>query len=130
MKEEYNMSLSKILACISPLDETAMQAARARQDTLTKPTGSLGRLETLSVQLAGITGQPRPRLAPRAGHHRHGRRSRHRPQRGQPLSAEVTPQMVLNFLHGGAAINVLARHVDARLTVADLGVASDLADDA
>ena len=47
---------------IQPLDESAMQAARARQDELTKPRGSLGRLESLSVQIAGITGQTRPVL--------------------------------------------------------------------
>ncbi len=111
---------------IQPLDENAMRAARARQDQLTKPQGSLGRLEALSVQLAGITAQPRPRLkrpviVTMAADHGVAR---------QGVSAypqEVTPEMVLNFLRGGAAINVLARHVGARVVVVDMGVASDLA---
>jgi nicotinate-nucleotide--dimethylbenzimidazole phosphoribosyltransferase len=118
--------LSQTISRIQPLDEGAQQAARERQGQLTKPTGSLGRLEEISIQLAGIIGQPRPRI--------------HRPvvitmagDHGvalQGVSAyprEVTPQMVLNFLHGGAAINVLARHVGARVVVVDMGVASDFA---
>ena len=48
---------------IPPLDEAAQAAARARQDTLTKPRGSLGRLESLSIQLAGISADPLPRIA-------------------------------------------------------------------
>jgi nicotinate-nucleotide--dimethylbenzimidazole phosphoribosyltransferase len=111
---------------IPPLDEDAMAAARARQDTLTKPRGSLGRLESLSIQLAGITGHPQPQL-----HHKvivtmagdHG-------VVAEGVSAypqEVTPQMVLNFIGGGAAINVLARHVGARVVVVDMGVAAEMA---
>jgi len=56
------MKLSEYIAKIKPLDADAMQAARLRQDTLTKPIGSLGRLEELSIQTAGITGQAIPRL--------------------------------------------------------------------
>ena len=48
---------------IAPLDESAMDAARARQDQLTKPLGSLGRLELLSIQLAGIFGEPTPKIS-------------------------------------------------------------------
>jgi nicotinate-nucleotide--dimethylbenzimidazole phosphoribosyltransferase len=102
-----------------------MQAARLRQDSLTKPQSSLGRLEELSIQVAGITGDPRPRLRNKvvlvmAGDH------------GvvfEGVSAypqEVTSQMVLNFLHGGAAINVLSRHVGARVVIVDMGVAADI----
>jgi nicotinate-nucleotide--dimethylbenzimidazole phosphoribosyltransferase len=102
-----------------------MQAARARQDRLTKPPGSLGRLETLSVQVAGITGQARPVIAHKAvitcaGDHGVA---------AQGVSAypqAVTAQMVANFLDGGAAINVLARHVGARVVVVDAGVVADL----
>ena len=102
-----------------------MQLARQRQDNLTKPMGSLGRLETLSVQIAGITRQALPRLQNKvvivmAGDHGVA---------CQGVSAypqEVTAQMVLNFLRGGAAINVLARHIGARVVVVDMGVASDL----
>ncbi|MCX7853605.1 MAG: nicotinate-nucleotide--dimethylbenzimidazole phosphoribosyltransferase [Caldilineales bacterium] len=110
---------------IPPLDETAMAAARARQNTLTKPPGSLGRLESLSVQLAGITGQPIPQLRDKvivvmaADHGVVAEGVSAYPQ-------EVTAQMVGNFLAGGAAINVLARHVGARVLVVDMGVAAEL----
>jgi nicotinate-nucleotide--dimethylbenzimidazole phosphoribosyltransferase len=121
------MKLSEYIAKIKPLDADAMQAARLRQDTLTKPIGSLGRLEELSIQTAGITGQVIPRLRDKcvlvmAGDHG---------VVAEGVSAypqEVTPQMVLNFLRGGAAINVLARHVGARVVVVDMGVAVDLPD--
>ncbi len=85
----------------------------------------MGRLESLSIQLAGITAQARPRfkqpaIITMAGDHGIAR------QGVSAYPAEVTPQMVLNFLHGGAAINVLAKHVGARVVVVDMGVASDL----
>jgi nicotinate-nucleotide--dimethylbenzimidazole phosphoribosyltransferase len=117
--------LSEAIARIAPLDADAMQAARARQDTLTKPQGSLGRLEALSIQIAGITGRARPRLTRpavvvMAGDHGVAA------QGVSAYPAEVTPQMVLNFLHGGAGMNVLARHVGARVVIVDVGVASEL----
>lgn len=103
-----------------------MEMARARQNELTKPPGSLGRLEDLSVQLAGITRRTRPVFAQpviitlTADHGI--------AQKGVSAYPQaVTAQMVKNFLGGGAAINVLARHVGARVVVGDLGVASDLA---
>lgn len=119
------MMLEEIVGQIQPLDQAAMDAARERQDQLTKPTGSLGRLEELSIQLAGIQRKPLPSIKEKAvivmaGDH------------GvvvEGVSAypqEVTPQMVLNFLNGGAAINVLARHAGARVVVVDVGVANDI----
>ncbi len=116
--------LDRTIQSIQPLDEAAMAAARARQDRLTKPPGSLGRLEEISIQVAGITGQERPVIGDKvvitcAGDHG---------VVAQGVSAfpqEVTPQMVRNFLSGGAAINVLARHVGARVVVVDAGVAAD-----
>jgi len=117
--------LEQTIAQIAPLNGEAMTAARARQAVLTKPQGALGRLETLATQIAGITGNPRPRLLEpavvvMAGDHGVA-------AQGVSLyPAEVTPQMVLNFLRGGAAINVLARHVGARVVVVDIGVAVDL----
>jgi len=117
--------LKRTLKTIRPLDEAAMAAARARQARLTKPPGSLGRLEELSVQVAGITGQARPRIAQKAVivcAADHG-------VAAQGVSAypqEVTAQMVANFLRGGAAINVLARHVGARVSIVDAGVLSQL----
>jgi nicotinate-nucleotide--dimethylbenzimidazole phosphoribosyltransferase len=119
------MPVEDLIAQIGPLDEAAMAAARARQDMLTKPRGSLGRLEALSVQLAGITGNPRPSLQHKviitmAGDHG---------VVAEGVSAypqAVTPQMVYNFVRGGAAINVMARHVGARVIVVDMGVAAVL----
>lgn len=118
--------LDRNLDAISPLDAGAMAAARARQDTLTKPPGSLGRLEDLSVMLAGVFGEPTPQIRRKsvilaAGDHG---------VVAEGVSAypqEVTPQMVANFLNGGAAINVLARHAGAEIVILDAGVAADLA---
>jgi nicotinate-nucleotide--dimethylbenzimidazole phosphoribosyltransferase len=113
------MSVSVELA---PLDSAAMAAAREHLDRLTKPPGSLGRLEALIVQLAGITGSPAPRVEQPAivvfaGDHGVA---------AQGVSAypsAVTAQMVANFQVGGAAINVLARAAGAKLVVIDVGVA-------
>jgi nicotinate-nucleotide--dimethylbenzimidazole phosphoribosyltransferase len=117
--------IKETIANIKALDEKAMEAARLRQDDLTKPQGSLGQLEPLSIQIAGIKGSPRLRIVHKviftlAGDHGIAR---------EGVSAyppEVTPQMVYNFLRGGAAINVLARQAGARVVVADLGVAAVL----
>ncbi len=110
---------------IPPLNDAAESAARARQDTLTKPAGSLGRLEDIACKIAGIQGKAIPSVDNKqivvvAADH------------GVTASgvsafpAEVTPQMVANFLAGGAAITVIARSVDANLMVVDAGVASDI----
>ncbi len=117
--------LPDLIARIRPLDAAAAQAAADRQNTLTKPPGSLGRLEALSIQIAGVSGQAQPSIRDKAivtmaGDHG---------VVAEGVSAfpqEVTPQMVLNFLRGGAAINVLARHVGARVVVVDMGVAADM----
>jgi nicotinate-nucleotide--dimethylbenzimidazole phosphoribosyltransferase len=117
--------LDQAIAAIQPLDADAMSAARAHQDDLTKPPGSLGRLESLAVQLAGIRGLDRTPLGPAAVlvcAADHGVVA----AGVSAYPAEVTPQMVLNFLGGGAAINVLARQVGARVVVLDVGVAADL----
>ncbi len=119
-------SIQATIAAIPALDTTALAAATARQGQLTKPPGSLGRLETLAIQLAGITGRPRPRLAQpavivMAADHGVARRG----VSAYPQS--VTAQMVANFLAGGAAINVLARQIGARVVVVDIGVAAELA---
>jgi len=115
-----NNSLSQTLKQIK-LDKEAMEAAQARQDELTKPRGSLGRLEELSIKVAGIKGK-----IVRGFEHKaivtmaadHGVVSE-----GVALyPQEVTRQMVFNFLSGGAAINVLARFIGARVVVVDMGV--------
>ena len=110
------------------LDEAAMDAARARQAVLTKPTGALGRLEDLSIWLCGAqaTCPPRPferaRVVVFAGDH------------GVAASgvsaypSEVTAQMVGNFLAGGAGVNVLARQMGATVRVVDMSVATDMTD--
>jgi len=120
--------LSNIIGMIRPLDEKAMAQARSRQDQLTKPQGSLGRLEELSIQLAGIQGKPRPEIRHKAiitMASDHGVVAE-----GVSLfPQEVTAQMVNNFLHGGAGINVIARQVGARVIVVDIGVASELEPD-
>jgi nicotinate-nucleotide--dimethylbenzimidazole phosphoribosyltransferase len=117
--------LQTTLARIAPLDLGAMAAAEHRQSTLTKPFQALGRLETLSIRLAGITGCPTPSMARKAVAVMAGDHG----VCAEGVSAfpsEVTPQMVFNFLAGGAAINVLARQVGARVLVTDVGVAADL----
>jgi nicotinate-nucleotide--dimethylbenzimidazole phosphoribosyltransferase len=112
---------------ISPPDTATAVAARARQDTLTKPRGALGRLEDLSVWVASCQGQCPPRQFERArvvvfaGDHGVA---------GSGVSAyppEVTAQMVANIDTGGAAINALAGIADATVRVADLAVDADAA---
>lgn len=117
--------LEQALAQIRPLDRAAMTRAQVRLDSLTKPPGSLGVLEELGVKLAGITGRVPPVINDKviiimAGDHGVA---------AEGVSAfpqEVTSQMVRNFLQGGAAINVLSRHVGARITCVDIGVAMDV----
>ena len=106
---------------VARLDSTAADRARARQAALTKPAGSLGTLERLHVQLAGIRRDPlplveRPAIVVLAADHGVA---------DEGVSAyprQVTAEMVRNFAWGGAAINVLAREAGARLVVADFGV--------
>jgi nicotinate-nucleotide--dimethylbenzimidazole phosphoribosyltransferase len=115
-------------AAVGELDTEAERAATAHHDRLTKPRGALGRLETIGVRLAAISGaMPPPLPAPAAvavfaGDH--GVLA----QRVTPWPQEVTAQMVANFVAGGAAINVLARQMGATVTVIDVGVASELED--
>jgi len=117
--------LQQTIAMIHPLDEEAMGKVRLRQHQLTKPRGSLGRLEELSVRIAGITGKVMPNIEQKAivimaGDHG---------VIAEGVSAypqEVTAQMVYNFLRGGACINVFTRHIGARVVVVDTGVAARL----
>lgn len=113
--------VSQTLKRIEPLDKKAMERAQARQSVLTKPRGSLGRLEEISVRIAGIKGEIIPGFQNKAiivmaaDHGVVEEKVTLYPQ-------EVTKQMVYNFLRGGAAINVLARFVGARVVVVDMGV--------
>lgn len=109
---------------IPPLDEGAMDAARERQRNLTKPPGSLGRLEEFSIQIAGMTGAKTPTLdspivATVAGDHGVVEEG------VSAFPQDVTAQMVANFAHGGAAVNALANTVDAKNLVVDVGVAAE-----
>jgi nicotinate-nucleotide--dimethylbenzimidazole phosphoribosyltransferase len=120
--------ISNTIESIKPLDKEAMAKARARQDTLTKPPGSLGRLEELSIQLAGIQGKTMPQIKHKAimvmagDHGVVAEKIGNWPQ-------EVTAQMIHNFLRGGAGINVIARQVGVRVIVVDMGVATNLKPD-
>jgi nicotinate-nucleotide--dimethylbenzimidazole phosphoribosyltransferase len=114
------------VASMRPLDAGAVADATELQGRLTKPPGALGRLESVGIQLAGIAGTcPPPIPAPAAvavfaGDHGVLARG------VSPWPQEVTAQMVANFCAGGAAINVLARQVGARVVVVDVGVATVL----
>jgi nicotinate-nucleotide--dimethylbenzimidazole phosphoribosyltransferase len=115
------------LSRIKPVSRELLQQAQTRLDNKTKPTGSLGRLEEFARRSVAISGNSNPDLAKKviftfAGDHGVT-------EEGVSLfPREVTAQMVLNFLSGGAGINVLARHVGADVRVVDVGVDFDFAD--
>src|SRR5688572_21864316 len=120
------MLLPEAVAAILPPDVGAMAAARELHARLTKPAGSLGQLEDISVRLAGLARQcpppvpVRPMVAIFAGDHGvHG-------QGVSPWPQEVTAQMVANFLAGGAVVNAFARQVGAQVTVVDVGMAGEV----
>lgn len=113
--------IAQTVAAISPPSAAAREAAAARQATLTKPPGSLGRLEELAIWLAGVQGRARPVIRQPAlilaaadhGVARHG---------VSAYPQAVTGQMMANFRAGRAAVNVLARAAGVRVTVVDAGV--------
>ncbi|MFH1367799.1 MAG: nicotinate-nucleotide--dimethylbenzimidazole phosphoribosyltransferase [Elusimicrobiota bacterium] len=117
--------LRKTLQNIEPINAEFMKFAQKRLDSLTKPQGSLGRLEETAKKICGITRKRNPHLDVKvvitmAADHG---------VTDEGISAypkEVTPQMVYNFIKGGAGINVLARHIGAKVIVVDVGVAADL----
>src|SRR5262245_5259794 len=117
--------LDRTVARVAPLDAAWLARADQRLNRLTKPAGSLGQLEHLARQLVPVTESLEPKCTDKVVFcfaADHG-------VTAEGVSAyppEVTPQMVANFLAGGAAINVLARVANARVVVADLGVAADL----
>ena len=119
------MTLDDAVVRLAPADAQAMRQAELRQGRLTKPPGSLGRLEDLSVQLAGIfrTEIPRPNgkaiIVAAADHGVVAQGVTGYPQ-------EVTAQMVQNFLVGGAAVSVMARRAGVDLVIVDAGVSTPL----
>jgi nicotinate-nucleotide--dimethylbenzimidazole phosphoribosyltransferase len=120
-------SLGSTIAAVTPRCPSAERAARDRLDAMTKPPGSLGVLEDVAAQLAGIAGRcPAPLPTPAtvavfaADHGVHA-------QGVTPWPQEVTAQMVGNFLAGGAVVNAFAAEVGAEVVVVDVGVAGTLA---
>ena len=119
-------AFDRAMASIEPLDDDARHAAIEHHLRLTKPPGSLGRLETLGATLAAISGEvpppvPRPgAIAVFAGDH--GVHA----SGVTPWPQAVTAQMVTNLASGGAAVNVLAHQLGIAVTVVDVGVATDL----
>ena len=117
--------VTDLIAAVGDLNAAAMQAARERQDQLTKPAGSLGVLEQISIRLAGIGGEVCPTVDKKAvvvmaGDHGVTEEG------VSAFPSEVTEQMVYNFINGGAAINVLSRYVGAEVVVVDMGVKADI----
>ena len=126
IQEQPSSLLADTVAAIEPADRAAEDAARERQDRLTKPRGALGQLEELSIRLCGISRQcPAPVPEPAvvtvfaADHGVHA-------QGVTPWPQEVTAQMVANFLAKGAVINAIAGQVGAEVLVVDIGVNADL----
>lgn len=113
--------LQNALHSIEPINEEYYRKAQQRLDYLTKPQGSLGRLEEFARRYVAITRNLNPRIDKKAiftfaGDHGVAEEG------VSAFPKEVTPQMVFNFLRGGAGINVIARHVDADVVVIDIGV--------
>lgn len=119
--------LAQTIKDINPVDEEIQAVVQKRLDNLTKPPGSLGVLEDLIKKIASIRGEEPRRLLKK----RHILLAGDHGVVQEGVSAypqEVTSQMVLNFIRGGAAINVLARHAGVDLVLVDIGVASSLPD--
>ncbi len=118
--------LQETIETISALDEGVMAKVKEHIDQLTKPVGSLGRIEELAIQLSGITKCEKPSvkspvvIIAAADHGIVEEGVSAYPQ-------EVTKLMILNFLQGGAAINVFAKQINARVQVVDIGVKGDIA---
>lgn len=117
--------LKEVIGKIEKIDHRLAEKTQARLDNLTKPQGSLGRLEELAKQIVEITGNENPSIKNKviftlAGDHGAVE------EKVSAYPKEVTPQMVYNFIQGGAGINVLAKHVGARVVVVDMGVAEEL----
>ncbi len=117
--------LKEIIQAIEPINTQLMEKAQKRLDNLTKPRDSLGKLESLAKRVVGITAKENPPLEKKviftmAGDHGVAEEG------VSAFPQDVTPQMVYNFLNGGAAINVLARGVGAKVIIVDMGVAVNL----
>lgn len=119
------MTLDDVLPRIQPPDRDLLVQAQRRLNRLTKPPGSLGRLEELAGRYVMLTGTLMPEL-PKAAIYTFAADHGIAQEGVSAYPTEVTAQMVLNFLRGGAGVNVLARHAGAEVRVVDIGVASEL----
>ena len=111
---------------LAPLDRSAAQAAAEHHDHLTKPPGSLGRLEAVGIRLAAIAGQSPPPVPDPAAVAVFAADHGVVAEAVTPWPQEVTAQMAANVAAGGAAVNVLAAHGGASVVVVDVGVAAEL----
>ena len=118
------MTLTEVLEQIRDIDGDVAADTQRRLDRLTKPQGSLGRLEELAVQYCAITGERKP-AAPRAMVFTFVADHGVVEEGVSAYPRDVTAQMVLNFLRGGAGVNVLARHGGVEVRVVDIGVAHE-----
>ena len=124
MKTRLGAPIQRIVSEIRAINPEYQRRAQQRLDSLTKPLGSLGQLEAVAAQYVAWREEEAPKIARKAVYvfaGDHGITE-------EGVSAyprEVTPQMVYNFLSGGAAINVLARYVDSDIVVVDVGVDHD-----
>ena len=118
------MRISEVASRIQDVDALAEEAMRERLNSLTKPPGSLGRLEELAIRLAGVTGSAEPAVDPAViilMAADHGVTA----EGVSAFPAEVTQQMVRNFIAGGAAVNVLSRLANADVQIVDIGINGD-----
>ncbi|NOX32806.1 MAG: nicotinate-nucleotide--dimethylbenzimidazole phosphoribosyltransferase [Deltaproteobacteria bacterium] len=111
----------KVIETITPLSDNKLAAATSKIDDKTKPLGALGRIEDLAIRMSLIQNDLNPRILQKnlfvfAGDHGITEEG------VSAYPAEVTAQMVDNFLNGGAAINVLCRHHDIEMKIVDMGV--------
>jgi nicotinate-nucleotide--dimethylbenzimidazole phosphoribosyltransferase len=117
-------AVQRTIAAIRGIDERYQRAAQQHLDSLTKPVGSLGQLEVLAAQYVAWREEEVPKITGKAVYVFAGDHG----ITDEGVSAyprEVTPQMVHNFLNGGAAINVLARQTNSDIVVVDVGVDAD-----
>ena len=120
--------IKSTIQAIEPIDKVLLEKTQKRLDNLTKPQGSLGRLEELARNIVAITRRENPEFKNKviftmAGDHGVAEEG------VSAFPQEVTPQMVYNFLAGGAGVNVLAKHAGARVIVVDMGVKQKIGTD-
>ncbi len=121
-------TLNDTINAIEPTDKNFIQEAQKRSDNLTKPLGSLGRLEELAALVCGIKRTLKPKIENKviwtlAADHGVAE------ENVSVFPQEVTKEMISNFVNGGAGVNVLARHVNAKVIVVDMGVKGEILSD-